>query len=113
MRTYTMVGRGEEERSLSERVAGIQAGPAAGNRRRIPNEDSLSFEYRDTDLFRPDRLAGYDVLDTGQRVDYGLKGGLYLKDGGNYRFLVGQSYRAQPNLFLPPGSGADERLSDV
>jgi hypothetical protein len=42
-----------------------------------------------------------------------LKGGLYLKDGGNYRFLIGQSYRAQPNLFLPPGSGAEERLSDV
>jgi len=27
--------------------------------------------------------------------------------------LVGQSYRAQPNPFLPPGSGAAERLSDV
>ena len=31
------------------------------------------------DLFKPDRLAGYDVLDTGQRVDYGLRLGLYDK----------------------------------
>ena len=53
--------------------------PAGGNQRRIPNEDSLGFEFRDTDLFRPDRLAGYDVLDTGQRVDYGLRLGLYDK----------------------------------
>jgi LPS-assembly protein len=27
--------------------------------------------------------------------------------------LIGQSYRAQPNRFLPPGSGAEGRLSDV
>ena len=53
------------------------------------------------------------MLDTGQRVDYGLKLGLYNKDGGNYRILIGQSYRAQANPFLPPASGAAERLSDV
>ena len=88
-------------------------GPSGGNRRRIPNEDSIGYEFRDTDLFRPDRLAGYDLLDTGQRVDYGLKLGLYNKEGGNYRLLIGQSWRAQPNPFLPPASGAAERLSDV
>ena len=64
-------------------------------------------------MFRPDRLAGYDILDTGQRVDYGLKAGLYNKEGGSYRFLIGQSLRAQPNPFLPPASGAAQRLSDV
>src|SRR5437763_1747821 len=110
---YPLIRRGEDTTALIEPIAGIYAGPAGGNRRRIPNEDSLSFEFRDSDLFRPDRLAGYDVLDTGQRVDYGLKGGLYNKDGGNYRFLIGQSLRAQPNPFLPPASGAAERLSDV
>ena len=34
---------------------------AGGNQRRIPNEDSLGFELHDVDLFKPDRLAGYDV----------------------------------------------------
>jgi LPS-assembly protein len=96
-----------------EPIAGIYAGPAAGNRRRIPNEDSLGYELRDSDLFRADRLAGYDLLDTGQRVDYGMKLGLYGEEGGAYRMLVGQSYRAQINTFLPPGSGAAQRLSDV
>ena len=42
-----------------------------------------------------------------------MKLGLYDKDGGNYRLLIGQSYRAQPNPFLPLASGAAERLSDV
>jgi LPS-assembly protein len=110
---YPLVHRGETFSEIIEPVVGVYAGPAGGNRRRIPNEDSLSFEFRDSDLFRPDRLAGYDILDTGQRVDYGLKGGLYDREGGSYRFLIGQSLRAQANPFLPPASGAAQRLSDV
>jgi LPS-assembly protein len=98
---------------LIEPIVGGFAAPSSGNRRNVPNEDSLSYEFTDTDLFRRDRLAGYDILDTGQRVDYGTKLGLYDKDGGSYRLLIGQSYRAQPNPFLPLGSGAERRLSDV
>jgi len=111
--SYPLAHRGEDTTAIVEPIAGVYAGPSSGNRYKIPNEDSLSYEFRDTDLFRPDRLAGYDLLDTGQRVDYGMKLGLYNKDGGNYRMLIGQSMRAQPNLFLPPASGAAQRLSDV
>jgi LPS-assembly protein len=111
--SYPLAHRGPDRTAIVEPVAGIYAGPAGGNQRRIPDEDSLAFELRDTDLFKPDRLAGYDLLDTGQRVDYGLRLGLYDKVGGDYRLLIGQSYRAQPNPFLASGSGAAERLSDV
>jgi LPS-assembly protein len=110
---YPLIHRWEDTNAIIEPIAGIYAGPAGGNQRKIPNEDSLGFEFKDSDLFRPDRLAGYDILDTGQRVDYGLKAGLYNNDGGSYRVLIGQSFRAQPNPFLPPASGAAQRLSDV
>jgi LPS-assembly protein len=111
--SYPLAHRGPQYTAIVEPIAGAYVGPSGGNRRRIPNEDSLGFELRDTDLFRPDRLAGYDLLDTGQRVDYGMKLGFYDKAGGNYRMLIGQSYRAQANPFLPPASGAAQRLSDV
>ena len=111
--SYPLVNRLDETTAMIEPIAGAYAGPTFGNNHKIPDEDSLGYEFRDTDLFRPDRLAGYDILDTGQRVDYGLKLGVYNKDLGNYRTLIGQSYRAQPNAFLPPGSGAAQRLSDV
>ena len=110
---FPIAHRGENNTAIVEPVVGVYAGPTGGNSRLIPNEDSLGYQFRDSDLFRPDRLAGYDVLDTGQRVDYGLKLGLYNKEGGSYRVLIGQSYRAQQNLFLPPSSGATQRLSDV
>ena len=111
--SYPLIHRGAELTELVEPIAGGFVGPSSGNRRNIPNEDSLSFNFSDSDLFRRDRLAGYDILDTGQRVDYGAKLGVYEKDGGSYRLLIGQSYRAQPNTFLPLGSGAENRLSDV
>jgi LPS-assembly protein len=111
--SFPLVHRGESTTAIIEPIAGLYAGPAGGNSRRIPDEDSLGFEFNASDLFRPDRLAGYDVLDTGQRVDYGLKLGLYNTSAGSYHMLIGQSYRAQPNPFLPPGSGAEQRLSDV
>ena len=111
--SYPLAHRDDNTTAIVEPIAGVYAGPAGGNNFRIPDEDSLGFEFNDSDLFRPDRLAGYDVLDTGQRVDYGMKLGLYNKDGGSYHMLLGQSYRAQPNPFMPPGSGAEQRLSDV
>lgn len=110
---YPLIRRGAMTTQLVEPIAAVFAGPTGGNRRDIPDEDSLDFEFSATDLFRPDRLPGYDVLDTGQRADYGLKLGLYDDQGGSYRVLVGQSYRAEPNPFMPPGSGAEHRLSDV
>jgi LPS-assembly protein len=110
---YPLINRFDDTTALIEPIVAGYAGPSAGNSWRIPDEDSLNFQFRDSDLFRPDRFSGYDLIDTGQRVDYGLKTGLYDKDGGSYRFLIGQSLRAQTNNFLAPGSGAEDNLSDI
>lgn len=100
-------------RALVEPIAATFLAPSSGNNFKIPNEDSLAFDYNVTDLFRADRLPGYDVLDTGQRIDYGAKFALYRKDSGRLRLLVGQSYRAEKNPYFPAGSGVENRLSDI
>jgi LPS-assembly protein len=110
---YPLVHRGPDMTYLVQPTVATFVGPSGGNRYIIPNEDSLGYEFRDSDLFRADRVQGYDLLDTGQRVDYGLNLGAYAANGGSYRMLIGQSYRAEPNPFLPPGSGAEDRLSDI
>ena len=110
---YPLVHRGPDYSFLVQPTVATFIGPTAGNRHLIPDEDSLGYEFRDSDLFRADRMQGYDLLDTGQRVDYGINMGAYASNGGSYRMLMGQSYRAEDNPFLPPGSGADQRLSDV
>jgi LPS-assembly protein len=110
---YPVIRSGGRLTELIEPMVATYVGPTAGNRHRIPNEDSLVFDFNDSDLFRRDRLPGYDVLDTGQRVDYATKFGLYDRTGGSYHLLVGQSLRAEANPFFPRGSGAEQRLSDV
>jgi LPS-assembly protein len=110
---YPLVHRSESFTYLVQPEVATFIGPNGGNRYIIPNEDSLGYEFRDSDLFRANRMQGYDLLDTGQRVDYGLNLGAYDNDGGSYRMLIGQSYRAETDPFVPPGSGIDTRLSDV
>jgi LPS-assembly protein len=110
---YPLVHRSADYTFLVQPEVATFAGPNSGNRYIIPDEDSLGYEFRDSDLFRADRLQGYDILDTGQRVDYGVNLGTYTSNGGSYRMLIGQSYRAETNPFMPPGSGAEDRLSDV
>jgi LPS-assembly protein len=110
---YPLVNRlGDWSFMVQPTAAGFVA-PSSGNSHLVPNEDSLGYQFRDSDLFRPNRIQGYDLLDTGQRVDYGLKLGAYDNTGGSYHLLVGQSYRDDLNLFVPPGSGMDQRLSDI
>ena len=110
---YPLVHRSADYTFLVQPEVATFAGPNSGNRFIIPDEDSLGYEFRDSDLFRANRLQGYDILDTGQRVDYGVNLGAYTGNGGSYRMLIGQSYRAETNPFMPPGSGAEDRLSDV
>ena len=110
---YPLINRFDDTTALLEPIVAGYVGPGGGNSWRIPDEDSLNFQFRDSDLFRPDRFSGYDLIDTGQRVDYGVRAGLYNKDGGSYRFLIGQSLRAETNNYLPPGSGAEDNLSDI
>ena len=55
--SYPLIRRGENMTQLIEPIVGGFAAPSSGNRRNIPNEDSLSFQLYDTDLFRRDRLA--------------------------------------------------------
>ncbi|HYL33531.1 MAG TPA: LPS assembly protein LptD [Stellaceae bacterium] len=96
-----------------EPMAGLIAAPNGGNPALIPNEDSEGFEFDETSLFRPDRFPGYDRVDSGQRVDYGLHAGLYNAEYGSTSALIGQSYRFEKSSPFDIGSGLENQRSDV
>jgi LPS-assembly protein len=110
---YPWVRRGTYFSQTIEPIAMFVAGPKGGNPSTIPNEDSLAFDFSDTDLFVPNRFSGIDRVDGGERVDYGLRAAIYGDRGGSSRILVGQSYRLQNNGGFPVGSGLENKLSDV
>lgn len=110
---YPWVRRGDGYDQVFEPVAMVAAAPNGGNPGTIPNEDSQGFEFDDTSLFRPNRFPGFDRVDSGQRVDYGLRTGVYGDGGGSTRLIVGQSYALQTNDNFLPGSGLEHHVSDV
>ncbi len=110
---YPWVRRGEGSSQVIEPIVAGIVGPNGGNPATIPNEDSQGFEFDETSLFVPDRFPGLDRVDTGQRVDYGLRSGYYDDSGGSARFLIGQSYRFEETSAFLPGSGLENRLSDI
>jgi len=110
---YPWVRRDGETSEVVEPKAGFIAAPNGGNPAIIPDEDSQGFEFDETSLFRPNRLPGYDRVDSGQRVDYGLHTGIYNAEYGSSSILIGQSYRLERSSPFEIGSGLENQLSDV
>lgn len=99
---------------LIEPIAQLIAAPTTGGLKsqRIPNEDSLDFEFTDANLFALNRYPGIDRLEGGVRVNYGLHAA-WSVGGTTVDGLVGQSYRFKRDNTFPVGSGLERRASDI
>lgn len=88
-------------------------GPRQGPQNRIPNEDSIDFEFADANLFALNRFTGRDRQEGDTRIDMALRAAWDFRNGGQIEGLVGRSYRFNDTTFNPyPGSGLDRRFSD-
>ena len=78
----------------------------------VPNEDARAIDLEDSNLFALNRFAGYDRVEDGARVTWGIDWEL-TKPGLRVKTNVGQSYRfeSQETIF-PDGTGLSERVSD-
>ncbi|HUK57998.1 MAG TPA: LPS assembly protein LptD [Stellaceae bacterium] len=109
---YPWVRESDSTNVLIEPITAVVAAPKGGNPARIPDEDSQGFEFDESDLFLPNRLPGYDRVDGGQRVDYGIHGEVNRAAGQSFETLIGQSYAFQTTDIFPQGSGLGARFSD-
>ncbi len=104
----------ERGSQLIEPIVQVIAAPntGAGRRYKIPNEDSLDFEFTDANLFALNRYPGIDRLEGGVRANVALHlnwtVGTAFVDG-----LIGQSYRSHRDDTFPVGSGLEKRASDI
>ncbi|WGF86918.1 LPS-assembly protein LptD [Marinivivus vitaminiproducens] len=86
--------------------------PDGLNQDSIPNEDSLDFEFDTSNLFSPDRFPGYDRVEEGARVAYGLKVGAYGVAGGTFSAIFGQGYNFSNTEAFRSSAGVGDGLSD-
>jgi LPS-assembly protein len=86
--------------------------PYFGRFRRIPNQDSTSVEYDDTNLFSFSRYAGRDRLESGPRANIGGQWTLSHADGGEISALFGETFRMKPDRVLNREAGLGATQSD-
>ncbi len=89
----------------------VVASPAIKNLA-IPNEDARAVDLEDSNLFALNRFPGYDRVEDGTRLTYGLDWEL-TRPGLRVKTTVGQSYRLTNfRDILPDGTGLSDRWSD-
>ena len=124
---WPWISRGDHSSFTIEPRFAVYAAPNGENPSKIVNNDAQSISFNDTELFIRNRFTGYDQVDSGQRVDYGLQGTWRLDTGQSLSFLTGQSYRFeksspyagqtyqvgnQPPMQFGAGDGLNRQLSD-
>lgn len=98
---------------IFEPIVKVKAAPNVGANDKIPNEDSQDFEFDDTNLFKTNRYAGLDLIDGGNRVDFGFNWGIYGNNGGYSQMFIGQSYRQRKDSTYDINSGHEDQISDI
>ncbi len=106
------INRGEMGSLMLEPIVNFTVSPGGGNPETIPNEDSLVPEFTDTNLFSPNRFAGYDRVENGPRVSYGMRGQAQFMEDKYLDWMFGQHYRIDSNRNFPFSNELDSHFSD-
>ena len=109
---WPLIRPSENRHFLVEPIVQAVASSLGGNDAEIPNEDSISFGFDTTNLFTPNRFPGYDRWEDGQRVNVGVKTGVYWDSGSHMNVTFGRSYRLQDDGPFRSNSGLDTKESD-
>ncbi|HUO12746.1 MAG TPA: LPS assembly protein LptD [Caulobacteraceae bacterium] len=97
---------------ILEPLAQLAISPVVHQEPRIPDEDSVDFEFDTTNLFQVDKSPGFDILDSGQRLNVGARATVETDDGLSASALVGREFRAEPDPDMPARTGLEGTASD-
>ena len=112
--SYPLVAKTENSTQILEPIAMLIVSPNSKNPEDIPNIDSTVFDFDDTNLFSENRFAGYDRIETGSRINYGLRWTAFHNSAKKrtLSFLFGQTYRLNHSEELQDVMGYHNHLSD-
>ena len=78
----------------------------------IPNQDSTQVEFDEGNLFRFNRAPGFDLIETGTRVNIGLTGGIDYPNQTRIGWEIGRIYRTDSTNSFTKTSGLGGHVSD-
>jgi LPS-assembly protein len=103
-----------------EPIAQIIARPNENRNTKLPNEDSQSLIFDDSNLFKLDKFAGWDRTEGGGRANVGVQYTAQFNKAGYFNAVFGQSYQIFGENSFATGdltntgldSGLDKSASD-
>ena len=78
----------------------------------IPNQDSTQVEFDEGNLFRFNRAPGFDLIETGLRLNIGLAGGIEYPNQTKIGWEIGRIYRTDGTNSFTKTSGLSGHVSD-
>ena len=90
----------------------MQLAGVVSNSDPIPNQDSTQVEFDEGNLFRFNRAPGFDLIETGTRVNIGLTGGIDYPNQIKIGWDIGRIYRTDNDNSFTKTSGLGGHVSD-
>lgn len=109
--SFPVISAGANRSHIIEPIAQLIYRPDIGDQDRISNEDSLSFEFDETNLFSIDKNPGLDRWQEGGRANFGLQYTM-LGEQDKLKLGVGQSYHLIGDNSYTDDSGLGSNMSD-
>ena len=78
----------------------------------IPNQDSTQVEFDEGNLFRSNRAPGFDLVETGTRMNVGLAGRIDYPNQTKIGWEIGRIYRTDSTNSFTNTSGLSGHVSD-
>jgi LPS-assembly protein len=110
--TYPLIRQSAGISYILEPIAQIAISPNASQTSRIPNDDSVIFQFDDTNLFDTNRSPGYDIYEGGQSITLGGRVTALLADGRSASLLLGRRFAAGSDPVIASSTGLQTALSD-
>jgi len=90
----------------------MQLAGVVSNSDTIPNQDSTQVEFDEGNLFRFNRAPGFDLIETGTRMNIGLAGGIDYPNQTQIGWEIGRIYRKDSANSFTKTSGLGGHMSD-
>jgi LPS-assembly protein len=90
----------------------MQLAGVVSNSDTIPNQDSTQVEFDEGNLFRFNRAPGFDLIETGTRMNIGLTGGIDYPNQNKIGWEIGRIYRTDSANSFTKTSGLGGHMSD-
>jgi LPS-assembly protein len=110
--SYPLIKQGDGVSYILEPIGQIAISPNVSQDPRIPNEDSVDFQFDETNLFATNRSPGYDLVEGGQSLTLAGRATALFDDGQSASVLIGRRLAAESDPSIPTRTGLETALSD-